>query len=628
MADAWDQFPDAPSDAYARNKAYAKPAASYQTKLDPAQESQFQSWVKQNNVPFQDSPTADYDMRGFYKGLQAHDPHAQTGINQNDGKLHFGDYYKTPYHKSFSRESQWATDGAPSWNDKDQLISPAGQVVFDERAPKGDDPWSQFPDVQQAQPAAPQQRTDPRGAFGEALMSLGSNYASMIPAGLAGVGTMAGNALGLTDRQPGDVVENVSNAMTYQPRTAGGQRMTDIIAKPGQWIQRGGDITGDQANAQGSQQQRISATAANYGVEPMQARDNRSPGERAMEGAVANTAVQTIPSLLLKGRSGGVVRDVNRAPDLGGNLARVPGEPARAPVAAPKRQGGLEGVPEPAPTKEALKAQSSAAYKRADESGAVITPESFSGVKQSIGGMLDKEGIDPTLHPATTAALKRINETQGPVTLQKLETLRKIVRDAEDSPSPADTRLAAKTLETLDNFAETLSARDMSAGSAESVGALKEARSLWSRARKAEELDELMHRAELKAPNFSASGMENAIRTEFRAFALNKNRMRYFTTAERKAIERVAKGDLPENALRYLGKLAPTGSISGYVASALGAAVAGPGGAVALPAAGAAARYGAAKLTTRNAMRANELVRRGPLPKSRNALRERETEPR
>lgn len=122
--------------AYSRNRAWAKPepAGGYQTKLSDREEPQFERWVKDNHVPFDPSPTADYDMRGFWKGLQNGDPHAQTGVNQNDHQLHFSDYWKTPYHKSFSAESQWATSDAPRWNDRDQFVTPKGDVVFDERA--------------------------------------------------------------------------------------------------------------------------------------------------------------------------------------------------------------------------------------------------------------------------------------------------------------------------------------------------------------------------------------------------------------------------------------------------------------------------------------------------------------
>jgi hypothetical protein len=123
------------SQVYGRNAAYAK-GGDYFTKLSPSQEKEFQKWVQDNNVPFDPSPTADYDMRGFYKGLMSGDSHAETGTNANDGRMHFSDYWKTPYHKSFSAESQYALPGAPKWNERDQLVAPDGTVVFDERRPK------------------------------------------------------------------------------------------------------------------------------------------------------------------------------------------------------------------------------------------------------------------------------------------------------------------------------------------------------------------------------------------------------------------------------------------------------------------------------------------------------------
>lgn len=138
IADAIDRdlLPPAARETFKKHSAYAKaaPEGGYLTHLAPQEEGAFQQWVQQNNVPFDPSPAADYDMRGFYKALQAGDPRAKTGVNQNDSKLHFSDYWKTPFHKSFSNESQWATEAAPRWNEKDQLVLPDGRVVFDERA--------------------------------------------------------------------------------------------------------------------------------------------------------------------------------------------------------------------------------------------------------------------------------------------------------------------------------------------------------------------------------------------------------------------------------------------------------------------------------------------------------------
>lgn len=138
--------------AFERNKKWSAPAPNgYLTHLEPAQEAAFQSWVKGSSIPFDPSPAADYDMRGFFQAMKGGDPAASTALNQNDGQPHFPDTFKTPYHQSFSRESRYATRDAPAWNDKDQLVDNAGNVVFDERArpdsgiPVDHDPFADAP---------------------------------------------------------------------------------------------------------------------------------------------------------------------------------------------------------------------------------------------------------------------------------------------------------------------------------------------------------------------------------------------------------------------------------------------------------------------------------------------------
>lgn len=112
---------------------YAKPGP-YKTQLTVPQEDQFQSWVKQNKVPWEDSPTADYDMRGYWKAKQSGNPLAMQQKSQFDGTMHFPDTYKTPFHKTFSNESMYAKPDAPHW-DEDKLVDSKGNVVADETAP-------------------------------------------------------------------------------------------------------------------------------------------------------------------------------------------------------------------------------------------------------------------------------------------------------------------------------------------------------------------------------------------------------------------------------------------------------------------------------------------------------------
>jgi hypothetical protein len=113
-----------------------QPAASYNTSLDPGTEQLFRQWVAHNKVPFDPDATApqDYDMRGFYQGLQQGNPKARSAIDPNDSRMHYPDFWKTPLHETFSNESQWAPPNAPGWNEQDQLVSKGGRVLFDDKA--------------------------------------------------------------------------------------------------------------------------------------------------------------------------------------------------------------------------------------------------------------------------------------------------------------------------------------------------------------------------------------------------------------------------------------------------------------------------------------------------------------
>lgn len=131
--------PSTPENNFARNSQWVKPGAdNFSTQLGPMQELMFRDWVSRNNVPFSPDATApqDYDMRGFWQGMQQGNPKASSAVDPNDGRLHYPDYWKTPYHETFSKQSQWATPNAPDWTDDDKLVTPGGRVLFDDRAQK------------------------------------------------------------------------------------------------------------------------------------------------------------------------------------------------------------------------------------------------------------------------------------------------------------------------------------------------------------------------------------------------------------------------------------------------------------------------------------------------------------
>ncbi len=136
MADFSFQSLMSPEQVFAGNQQYAANPGqtNYNTALPQMDEFQFRQWLADKNVPFNpDARNQDYDMRGYWQGLQQQNPRAMSGVNANDGLLHFSDNWKTPYHASFSNESKYATPSAPQWVNDSQLAAPNGRIVFDER---------------------------------------------------------------------------------------------------------------------------------------------------------------------------------------------------------------------------------------------------------------------------------------------------------------------------------------------------------------------------------------------------------------------------------------------------------------------------------------------------------------
>lgn len=133
-----------------RNNAWlASGQHAYNTPLSPMEEYAFRSWLTQNKVEFDAAASVtDYDMRGYWKALQAGSPIAKSGVDPNDQQIHYPDYWKTPYSATFSNESQWADPAkAPRWMG-DQYVTPEGAVLWDDKAQKWtgpDAPWSLSP---------------------------------------------------------------------------------------------------------------------------------------------------------------------------------------------------------------------------------------------------------------------------------------------------------------------------------------------------------------------------------------------------------------------------------------------------------------------------------------------------
>lgn len=369
-----------------------------------------------------------------------------------------------------------------------------------------------------------------------------------IAAPVSGLIGLAGTMLPGPEGQGARWQQNVQEAMTYEPRTEVGQRTLAGISAPFEAIERGADYVGE---VSGDPDDVLGATAV-------------------------KTGLLAIPTML--GLRGG-----------------------RAPAKL-------------APTVDELGTRATAAYTRANNMGMVVKPQAVQNAVRNIQNELAKEGLDPTLHAGTTAAMKRLQQAADdgrPLSLQELDTLRQIIKDAYDPMKPGDARVASIARGAWDEFIEGLDPSQIVANADPrmAVATLTEARQLWGRKRKGEVVEELMERAELSRNQ--PAGYEAALRQEFKTLARNPRKMKAFTPEEQKLIRAVVSGGPLENAMQIIGRSAPRTAMSAALNVGAGAAIAGPVGALAVPVLTETARQGASALTRGNVTRLSERVRGG-----------------
>ena len=265
-------------------------------------------------------------------------------------------------------------------------------------------------------------------------------------------------------------------------------------------------------------------------------------------------------------------------------------------------------------TPESLKAASNAAYDLARSKDVLIKPQSFNDFAQSARKVAQDFSMDPVLQPRAVRAFQRIDDLSGrPVALDELENLKRIIGDVGSSSVASERALASRLNNRLDDYVSSIDPQKnvlIGKGDAQAgIEAFKQGRKLWSQQAKGSRIEELINRAETAAPNYSASGLENALRIQFRQVAMSPKQMRRFTKEEQEAIRSVAKGDFTTNALRMAGKMAPRGVVGGL--GMLGVGSVNPLLALTAAGVGEIGKRGATARTTRAAESARNLMLSG-----------------
>jgi hypothetical protein len=445
-----------------------------------------------------------------------------------------------------------------------------------------------------------------RNPASTAPLAVGDYDQSVLSQGLSGVNEGIAGVAGLP-------VDLATGALNLIPRGVNALANTDLptIQNPilgSEWLK---GLLGD-AGA-------IRAPAATPGAQ-FARRTGESIGASAIPAGAAGSLLRGVGQLAvglgggLGGASAQQMFPGNPVAELGGEVLGSGG--AGLGLLNAGRRSAVRQMEAQVPTIPQLKERAGELYRSAEGRGIVADPAATQTLSDDMRAVLAREGrISPTgriseVYPKAREGMQLIDDYAGTtMSPTQMQTVRGVVADGLKSPDSTERRLSGMLTERFDDWARPMAPE------------LDEARDVASRYLTAEQLQQARELAGARASQFTGSGFENALRTEYRGLDRGAIKgSKRFSDDVTGAIETVARGTPTSNALRGLGRLAPTGPMSlglGSVSPAIGAGLL--SGSPTLGAAtgalaaglGTAGRLGATHMGIRNADRAELIARNG-----------------
>jgi len=338
-------------------------------------------------------------------------------------------------------------------------------------------------------------------------------------------------------------------------------------------------------------------------------------------------------------RTGATIGAIAGAGSGEGDLAQRAGDAAVGGAGGAVLGAALSGAsrlvggkaPSSAPSIDELKAAARAGYNSSEVAGLEIKPQSFANLATGTKVRLNESGLDENLAPKTFAILSNVERIpEGAIATGKnLETLRKTLGKAAGSTDPQERAAASKALEELTRYAESVPSADVLRGDASAAArTIKEANANYSAAKHAEDIDQRVIRAQLRAAA-SNSGMNvaNTVRQRLADVLADPRKQRGFTEDELNRMKTIVEGTLTQNAMRGAGNLmGGGGGLGAAVIGGGGVLAAGPVG-VAIPVAGFALKSLSNKMTLSQAEKLSEAIRsRAPLASASQKFEEKAAE--
>lgn len=363
--------------------------------------------------------------------------------------------------------------------------------------------------------------------------------------------------------------------------------------------------------------------------------ETQTPTEKVVSSGLESltSVARTIPEFIRRGTeltptvAGAVSRQMAVAPGTqavvsptatmaGQTVTEATGNPL-AGAATTLATGAAGSIKRPqkeqALTTQALDRIASDRYAMLEQSGIELKNDEFANSMTNIAKGLRKEGYTPTGYPKITGAIEELTSTAQPKDWTELQALRKMIKAGQKSVDPEERRLASILLDDYDNYLLNVPKSDIAAGDVKAAGKTwEEARDAYSRMKKAEVFEDMLDEAKLDRSKFTQSGEENSLAKQLRQLAKNDKKMRLFTKEEQAAITKAAEGGTLQNLLKFFGRFAPTGPVSGLFTG--GATVMAPAVGIPLAAGAAGSRVAATNMRRNTVEDLANIMRMGQTP--------------
>lgn len=423
----------------------------------------------------------------------------------------------------------------------------------------------------------PEMRPDLMGATASALGGMVNN-------GLPVIGPMAQN---LTDAVVGTGMQLTGNG-TMQEYRADAQARRAQLAEANPIANIGGGLVGGVGTF--GALSKIPAAASALGVTGSLPARVASSGASALGIGTADNMVKGQAPVDALVNAAGPAALATSLPLIGAGIRAGAQGIANAATKGAQRKltdAAIQG----APAAVDLKGVARSMFKEVDDSGAALKTDFFAQKVYQAAQRAEKELIDSELDgPAVRLyniladRTRQAFESGRGITLGELHNMRQIAQDIVIKGGGDRTgRFADQIVDMIDDIAENLKPAQMQfpanrlGGNANEMGKwLLNGIGTWARARRVGLVEEAIYKARNQA-----SGVENGLRTQFRALLQNPKTRNLFTAAEREAIEKVANGTGLSNLSRLLGTFGfDLGSGRNAIGGALGLLAGGPVGAI------------------------------------------------